>query len=141
MKTSKILLGGLAGSVAFFTLGWLIYGVLLRDYMMNNQNQCAMKPMEDMVMWAMILSNLAGGFLFSIVFSWSNTTSLLAGVKVGGVIGLLFGISVDLGMYAMSNMFLSFSAVCVDICVYTFMAAVVGAIVALVMGLSKKETQ
>ncbi len=34
METNKILLGGLAGGVAFFLLGWVIYGILLMDYTM-----------------------------------------------------------------------------------------------------------
>ena len=69
MKTIKILLGGLAGGVTFFLLGWLVYGVLLNGYMMANTNQCAAKPMQDMVMWSMFLSNFALGCLLALIFS------------------------------------------------------------------------
>lgn len=139
MKTSKILSGGIAGGVAFFLLGWLIYGVLLSDYTTENFNQCAAKPMEDMVWWAMILSNFAYGFLLSIVFGWSNTKNSLEGAKVAGIIGLLIAISMDLSIYSMSNMFSNFSALLLDIVVYTVMTAITGAIVAMVMGMGKKE--
>ncbi|MDP2890621.1 MAG: hypothetical protein Q8P34_16865 [Bacteroidota bacterium] len=54
METNKILLGTLAGGVAFFLLGWLIYGILLMDFTMANYNQCNSRPMEDMVMSAIV---------------------------------------------------------------------------------------
>ena len=56
------------GVSASFLLGWLVYGVLFMDYMNANYNQCAMKPMEEMVWWALILSNFASGFLLAIIF-------------------------------------------------------------------------
>lgn len=139
MKTNKILLGGIAGAIAFFLLGWLIYGILLMDYTTANYNQCAARPMDDMVWWAMILSNLAFGFLLSIVFSWSNTKGILAGAKVGGIIGLLFSTTVDFSIYSMSITFSNLSAVFVDIITYTVMTLIVGIVVALVMGIGKKE--
>jgi hypothetical protein len=139
MKTNKILLGGLAGGATFFLLGWLVYGILLMDYTKANYNQCAMRPMEDMIWWAIILSNLAFGFLLSILFSWSNTSGIAAGIKVGGIIGLLMGISFDISMYSMSSMFSSLTAVCVDIIVYAILTAITGAVVGLVMGTVKKN--
>ena len=138
MKTNKILLGGITGGVTFLLLGWLVYGILLMDYMTANYNQCAMRPMEEMIWWAMILSNLAYGFLLSIVFSWSNTTGMMAGAKVAAIIGLLFAVSIDSGFYAMSSMFSNLTAVFVDIIAYTVMTAIGGAIVAWVMGMGKK---
>jgi hypothetical protein len=139
MKTIKILLGGLAGAVTFFLLGWLVYGILLSGYTKANYNQCAMRPMEDMIMWAMILSNFAVGFLLSILFSWSNTRGMIAGAKVGGIVGLLMGASYDLGMYSMSSLFSNLTAVCVDIIIYTVLIAITGVVVALVMGTGKKD--
>ena len=139
MKTNKILLGGLAGGVTFFILGWLVYGVLLMDYVRDNQNQCVMRLNDDMVWWALILSNLAIGFLFSIVFGWSNTKGVLSGAKVGAILGLLITIAGDAGIYAMSTSFNNFTAVIIDIVVYTVMCTIVGAVIALVMSLGKNE--
>lgn len=139
MKTSKILFGGIAGGVTYFLLGWLVYGVLLMDYMAANYNQCAARPEQDMIWWAMILSNLAFGFLLSIVFIWSNTTSIMAGVKVGGIIGLLFSVSIDLNFYAMTTMASNLSVLFVDIIAVTFMSVITGGVVAWVMGIGKKQ--
>ena len=138
MKTNKILLGGIAGGVSFFLLGWLIYGVLLMNFTMANYNQCSMRPMEEMVWWAMILSNLAFGFLLSLICSWSNTTRLIDGAKVGAIIGLLLALSIDLSFYSMSTMFSNLKAIFVDIIAYTVMTAIVGAVVGWVLGMGKK---
>lgn len=137
METNKILLGGLAGGVAFFLLGWVIYGILLMDYTMASYNQCNSRPMEDMVWWAMILSNLTSGLLLALIFNWSNTTGILAGAKVAAIIGLLLAISIDLSFYAMTTTFLKPGAILVDIVAYTVMSAIAGAVIAWVMGMKK----
>jgi hypothetical protein len=138
MKTNKILLGGIAGGVAFFLLGWLVYGVLLMDFTTANYNQCIMRPMQDMIWWALVLSNLAFGFLLSIVFGWSNTIGLMAGAKVAAIIGILLSLSIDLSFYSMSTMYSNLIPVVVDIIAYTIMSSVVGIVVAWVMGMGKK---
>ncbi|HCU17800.1 MAG: hypothetical protein A2X05_16965 [Bacteroidetes bacterium GWE2_41_25] len=138
MKTNKILLGGITGGVSFFLLGWLIYGVLLMDYLTANYNQCAMRPMQEMIWWALVLSNLALGFLLSIVFSWSNTTGIMAGAKVAAITGLLLSLYLDLSFYAMTSMFSNLTAMFVDIIVFTIMSAITGVVIAWVMGMGKK---
>jgi hypothetical protein len=138
MKTKRILLGGLAGGVTFFLLGYVIFGLLLADYAAANINQCAMKSMEEMGWGTLILSNLAFGFILSFVFNWSNTRGSMAGAKVGGIMGLLITIGIDLSMYSMSDWFLNFGVVIVEIVVYAVMMAIGGIVVALVMGMKKE---
>ena len=138
MKTNKILFGALAGGVALFLLGWVIYGILLMDYSMANYNQCMNRPMMEMVWWAMIASNLALGFLLATIFSWSNTTGAMAGAKTAGIIGLLLGISMDLGFYSMTTMYASLSVILVDVIAYIVYLAIAGAVIAWVMGRVKK---
>jgi uncharacterized membrane protein YbaN (DUF454 family) len=137
MKTNKILIGGVAGGVTFFFLGWLVYGILLNSYMVANLNQCAAKPMGEMTWWAMILSNLTLGLLISLVFSWSNTRGVRDGAKVAAILGLLMAASFDLSSYSMSNLFNNITALVIDVLVYTVLVTIVGVVVALVMG--KKE--
>lgn len=140
MKTNKILLGGLAGGVAFFFLGWLIWGILLYDYTSANMNQCASRPMGEMVWWAMIVSNLAFGLLLAVIFAWSNISGFFAGLKAGAVIGLLMSISIDLSFWSMTTMFSGMTALVADIIAYTVVTALIGAIVGWVMGTGKKSS-
>jgi hypothetical protein len=87
--TNKTLLGALAGGVALFLLGWLIYGMLLMDYTTANFNQCASNPPDQMIWWAIIASSLATGLLLALIFSWSNTSGAAAGAQKGAIIGAL----------------------------------------------------
>jgi len=138
MNTNKIVIGTIAGGVAFFLLGWLIYGMLLTEFMKANYNQCAMKPMEDMIWWAMILSNLVWALLYAMLFSWTNTSTLMSGAKMGFIIGFLIILSFDLSFYAMSNMFFGRRALCVDILAGTITSTIGGAVIGWVMGMGKK---
>jgi hypothetical protein len=139
MNSNKILLGGLAGGIAFFLLGWLVYGILLMDFMRTSYNQCSMNPEGEMIWWALILSNFAYSFLFAFIFSWTKTTGWMGGAKVAGIIGLLMASYFDLSMYSMSTMFNGLSVVFLDIIIAAVFAAVIGAIIGLVMGMGKKE--
>jgi hypothetical protein len=138
MKTNKILLGGIAGSVLFFLLGWIIYGILLKDFMAANYNQSVYRPMEGTIWWAMIVSNLAWGFMVSFVLNWANVTNALSGAKLAVIIGFLLAVSIDLSFYAMTTMFASLTAVIVDIIVYSVMSAIIGSTVGWIIGSGKK---
>jgi len=138
MKTNKILVGGITGGVTLFLLGWVIYGILLMNYSTANYNQCMNRPMQDMIWWSMIVSNLALGFLLATIFSWSDTTGFMAGAKTAGIIGLLLYVSMDFGYYSMTTMYVNPSVIIVDIIAYTIYLAIAGAIVAWAMGMVKK---
>ncbi len=139
MKTNKFLLGGIAGGIAFFFLGWLIYGVFLADFMQSNYDASLNRAEEDMIWWALIVANLAMGFLFAQILIWSNSKSLVDGAKVGGIIGILFGLNMDLSFYSMSTMFNSFMPVVVDILIFTIMSAIIGAIIVWAMNFIKEK--
>ena len=138
MKTVKILLGGIAGGIAYFFLGWLIYGIILFDYMQGVMNTCASRPDEEMIWWALIVSNLAMGFLLAIVFDLPNIKKIMKGIWVGGIIGGMLAISIDLSFYSMSTVYYEFFPVIADIIAYFVMSAITGAIICLVMKLVKK---
>ena len=138
MKTNKILVGGVAGGIVFFLLGWLIWGLILAGYMAANSNQCIVRPMDQMIWWALILSDLCWGFLLAVVFSWSNTTGWMDGAKKGVIVGLLIGLLIDLYFYAASTMFSNLTVILVDVLATAVMLAVGGAIIAWAMGMVRK---
>jgi hypothetical protein len=57
MNTNKILVAGLVGGVFAFFFGWLVFGILFPD-LMKIPIDGFMKPETDMVIWAMVISNL-----------------------------------------------------------------------------------
>ena len=139
MNTNKTLMGGIAGGIAFFLLGWLFYGVILMDYMTQHGYPGFMKPESELMsgmMW-LVLSNLAWGFLIAIVWGWAKVDSVMTGLKNGAIMGFLIALSIDLGFYAMSNMYNSRMAYVVDVLVNAAMVSIVGAVVAWVMNRGK----
>ena len=133
----KIIRGTVFGGIAFFFLGWLVYGILLMDFMSANLNACANRPEAEMVWWAMILSNLVLALLLTIVLNWSRASGWMDGVKTGALFGFLMGLSMDLSFYSMTTMYNNVSVVIVDVIVYTVMLAIVGMVIVLLWGKEK----
>ncbi len=134
---AKILKGTIAGGIVFFLLGWLVYGVLMADYSLDNYNQCANRPMAEMVWWALILSNLVYALFLTLVLKWSGASGWMDGIKTGAIFGLLFSGTIDLSFYSMTTMFNSVGAMVVDILISTLMAIVIGAVIVLIWGKDK----
>ena len=130
----KILRGTVAGGIVFFLLGWMVYGVLLINYMTANMNQCAARPMGEMVWWAMIVSSLLTGLLLTMVLKWARAKAIVDGLKTGAVFGVLLASSMDLGFWAMSKLYNNFTMLVVDVVVYTLMMSVVGMLIVLLWG-------
>lgn len=133
----KILKGTLFGGIAYFLLGWLVYGILMMDFSLANYNQCMNRPEADMIWWAMIVSNLVYALFLTLILKWSGAKGLIDGLKTGALIGLLFSLTLDLSFYSMTTMFNSFGALIVDLIVSTIMAAVIGAVIVLLWGKEK----
>ncbi len=130
MNTNKILLGGLAGGVAYFFLGWLVYGILLGS-VFESPAAVAKDPME---MWAMALSCLLFGLLLALIFGrWANISTFMTGAQAGALIGALVAAWVDFSMFSMYN-FVSLQQVLIDIVVAAVVAAITGGIVGLALG-------
>lgn len=99
----KFFIGTIAGGIAFFLLGGLIYAVLLRDFYAANLGS-ATGVMRDLpILWAMVVSQLGMGALVTWLFLNVGVTTALDGLKTGAVFGLLFGIAVSLDLYSVTN--------------------------------------
>ena len=130
----KILRGTIIGGIAFFLLGWLIWGILLLDFSMNNYDQSIYLPEDQMVWWALILANLFTGLMLTVIMKWANVKTLVDGLKTGAIIGALYALSIDLSYYSMTTVILHVSAVIVDTLAYTLLMAVTGLLIVLGWG-------
>ena len=128
MNTNKILVAGLIGGVAAFLLGWLVFGILLKDAMVSPVAGF-MKPEEDMIWWAMIASNLIWGMTYAYIFvQWASISTWMTGAKAGAILGLLISLSYDLSFFAMTNMF-TMQSMLMDVLASVFMSAAIGAVI------------
>jgi hypothetical protein len=133
----KILRGTVFGGIVYFLLGWLLYGILFMDFFSANMNQCANKADEDMIWWAMIVSNLATALLLTLILKWSGAKGIVDGLKTGAIFGILLTLSFNLSSWSMTTMYNNFPSLLIDLLVSTFMLTVVGMIIVLLWGKEK----
>jgi hypothetical protein len=125
----KILRGTIYGGITFFFLGFLVWGVLLNDFSKTNYNQAAYLPNNEMIWWAVIVSNLFLALFLTIVLHWAGAKSIFDGLKIGAIFGALYALSADFGMYSMTNVILNLNAIVVDTLAYIIVMAVCGIVV------------
>jgi hypothetical protein len=133
----KIIRGTVFGGITFFLLGWLVYGILLMDFVSTNSNQCAARPNMEMIWWALILSNLLLALLLTLILNWSGAKGIMDGLKTGAIFGLILGLSMDLSLYSMTITYNGLTLLVVDVLVYTVMMAITGLVIVLLWGKEK----
>jgi hypothetical protein len=144
MNTNKFLIGGIIGGIANFFLGWVVWGMLLMNFMKEHTSDAGnavMRADADMIWWAMIAGNLAFGFLLSYILVKGNAKSVGAGATMGAVVGLLSSIGMNLINHSLSTSLIdsgAITAILVAVAASTVLNAVVGGIIGWYLGMGKK---
>jgi uncharacterized membrane protein len=139
MDTKKFVLGTLAGGVAYFLLGFIIYAILMEDFFAANTVKGIMKSETEMKYYPMIAGNLAHAALLSFIFlRWASIKSFSGGLQAGAIIGFFMASGFDLITYDTSKI-MSIIGTLADIVVYTIMTGLVGGVVGAVLGMGSKE--
>lgn len=129
------------GGIAFFVLGFLIYGLVLDNMVMRpNMNEFSGLT-KEMPSWApLILANLVTALLFAWIFeSLAGIRSFAAGAKAGAIIMALFSLSIQLMFYAFWNIHKNLVPVFADFAGSLVMGAIGGGIIAAVLGAMTKN--
>lgn len=137
MDIKKLLMGGIAGAVTTFLLGWLIFGMLLMDFMNSHPGVSGVINKAEPDFLYLIIGNLAMGILFAYILIKSNVNTLAGGLVCGGIVGLLMAVGYDSMMYATTTV-LSKTAMAADVAATTVMFAISGAVIGMVLGMGKK---
>ena len=133
----KILRGTLFGGIAYFLLGWLVYGILLMDFFSSRTNMCANRPEGEMIWWAIILSNLLAALFLTLFLDRGKARTILDGLKTGAIFGALFTATIDFSFWSMTTMYSNIGALLVDILLSTVVFAIVGLVIVLTWGKEK----
>lgn len=133
----KIIKGTVFGGIAFFFLGWLVWGILLAGMMESMYNPALNRPENEMIWWAMIVSNLTLALMVTLVLNWASAKSVMDGVKIGAIIGGVYALSVDLSIYSMTTTINNLTGVVLDVLAYTVLTAIIGLVVVLTWGKEK----
>lgn len=135
----KAILAAFAAAILFFLLGWLVYGILLMDFMTANTTQYeGLNKGEDMNLFLLFLANLSMGFILAIIFgTWARITTFSKGFIAGLILFFLLALNMDLSFYAMMNLF-TLQWMVVDIIVFTIMGGLIGGVVGWILGYGRK---
>ena len=104
MDTKKILIGGIIGSVVYFFLGWLVYGILLKETLAIPEEMSAVieYSADEWKMSFMIISCLAQGWFLAFIFNrWAGISTFIGGAKGGVIIGAFISVIVGTSMLSM----------------------------------------
>lgn len=140
----RILVSGVAGALAFFLLGWVIYGMLLHSYFDSTMSATARSVVNaEPAFGPLVVAQLAFGLLFAFIFDRWASISTFAGGMMGGAI-LMFGLSIGWDMQ-MSAFFKDMHVgspwvpIVVDVIAATILGALAGGVIGQVIGMMKKD--
>ena len=135
-------MSGLITTVINLLLNAGAYIFILKDIYQSHpavsedfMKQLHRKP-DELIVWAMVITSLAMGFLITTVIRWSGAKTFFTGLKYGFVFAFLFWGSVNFGLYASSNFF-SQATVFVDYACSVTAMTISGAIAAWLLGRGK----
>lgn len=130
----KILRGTIFGGIAFFFLGFLVWGLALSGIMEKLYDNSLNRPNDEMVWWAMIASNLILALLLTLTLKWADAKNSYDGLKIGAIFGGLYALSLDLGLYSMTTMLKGIEGILLDMIAYLLVTALTGLVIVLTWG-------
>lgn len=140
----RVLAATVAGGIAFFVLGFLIYALLLEETVMKPNMNVYPGLMNEMPQWIpLILANLVSAFLLAYIFDkWASISTFVGGLKGGAVVWFLISLTFQLMFLAFMNLHKNYIPPFVDVLVSTLMGAIGGGVIGAVLGMMKKtETE
>ena len=122
-----------AGAVVLFVVGFLLFGLALAGFYENNVGS-ASGVVKDPPEWLwLVLSTLVTAALLTLVLGWKGATDAATGAKTAAIFGLLFAMSIDFGLYSMTNI-PNLTVTLVDPILVAVYMATGGAIVGMMLG-------
>ncbi|HEX6914063.1 MAG TPA: hypothetical protein VF145_02400 [Chitinophagaceae bacterium] len=140
MTSRNFLLGGVVAGIVYFLLGWLTYGLLLKDLMDGHTSQGMLairRADEDFILWSMIIGNLGLGFLVSYVMSKSNAVTAMSGLITGSLVGFFCSVAFDFITYAQLNIG-DMTGIWLDIATMTVVSGIAGGVTGFILSLAKR---
>lgn len=124
MNAKNILISGLVGSIVYFLLGWLFYGILFTD----------IYPSEgEPNLLFIYLGGLTFALMIAYVFDkWAKISTATTGAIGGGTLGVFYALSMNFFMY--SSMEVNYTSIGLDVAITFVMSAIMGGVMAFVIG-------
>lgn len=131
MNVKNFIVGGIVGGLADFLMGWLVYGILLKDTFPKPEGAGP----ENMMF--IFLGCMCFGFLLSYIFAQGEGVSkCVPGIKVALGVTLFMSLGNNF-FYAMYKESIDVSMMAIDVAASLAIATVVGAVIGVVNGKMK----
>jgi hypothetical protein len=131
---TKTIIAAIAGAITTFLLGWLIYGILLMDFMETHTIKYEGLMINPPRLGVLFASHLIFSLMLAYVFNtWANARTFSSGFTNGLIISGLITLSIDLGYYAFMNL-MDTTGLAVDVIVSTLIWSIAGGVIGLVLG-------
>lgn len=132
MNAKSFFTATLVGTVFNFLLGWVLWGILFKDFF----------PMPEGASENLIM--IALGCLFScallayIFLQWANISTAPSGIKAGAVIGFFVALSMNFFMGGMTPMEdVNWTTIIMDVVLTVVSSGLTGGVIAFVIGKTK----
>lgn len=95
MNNKALFTSTLTGTIVYFLLGWLFYGILFKDLYPSNAGES---------MLFIFLGCLFYALVFSLIYSrWAGVSTFKSGAVIGFILGTLYAISMSFFMVSSSG--------------------------------------
>ena len=138
---SKILLATLAGTIAYFLVGWAVFEGLLGQYMSANTTEIIgfKKTEAESSMLMLIVSCAAYALLLAIVMGkWAHIHTFKEGAILGAIMGVLIAMMTDSYWFSTTHFFNDFKPILADIAAAGLTVGIMGGVIGWVLGLMEK---
>jgi hypothetical protein len=137
----RILAAALAGTLVFFLLGYVIYGILLDPILKNYMNHfpgLMKEPMPDLIL--LFAWNFVMAFLFALVFDrWAGVRTFMGGLQAGAILMFLIALMTDLSALAFMNLWSGLAGVVIDVLAATVLGAIAAGVIGWVLGFMDRQ--
>lgn len=137
---TRILAATVAGGIAFFVLGFVIYGLILDNAVMKPNMNTFPGLMNETPVWVpLILANMVSALLLAYIFDkWAGISTFVGGLQAGAIVWFLISLSFQLMFLAFMNMHKNYIPVAADVVGSTVLGGLCGGVIGQVLGMMKK---
>lgn len=131
----KVFVAAVAGGSVATLAGGLLYTGLFSEFLSENAaNIHTMRPQGELVLWAILVGNIAWSLLLALVFSrWANIATFMGGATAGAWLTFLMTLGYDMLLYGSMNIF-NLRAVLVDPIVNAVIGTISGGVIGWILG-------
>ncbi len=127
MNNKSFFLSTIAGTIVYFLLGWLFYGILFTDLYPANQEES---------MLFIFLGCLFYVLVFSVIYNrWANISTFKTGAIAGVILGLLYSLSMR--FFMASSVGLDTEGLITEAFIAVVSTGIMGGVVGLTIGKTK----